>query len=65
MLDPIVDEVRKVRMEHTNKFHGDLKAICADLQSIQEISGHKVVSLRPVKVDASLEQEEHPMRCAG
>jgi len=45
MKDTIVDEVRKHRMEHTKKFHGDLAAICADLQATQASSGHKVVRL--------------------
>jgi len=50
MRDPIVEEVRKWRMEHTKKFGGDLSAICADLRSIQEASGHKVVRLAPRKL---------------
>ena len=45
MKDPIVEEVRKHRMEHTRKFRGDLSAICADLRSIQTVSGHKIVRL--------------------
>ncbi|OHB77126.1 MAG: hypothetical protein A2Z34_06310 [Planctomycetes bacterium RBG_16_59_8] len=49
MKDPIVEEVRKHRMEHTKKFGGDLAAICADLRSIQTSSGHKVVRLAPKK----------------
>jgi len=49
MKDPIVEEVRKNRMEHTRKFRGDLPAICADLRSIQIASGHKVVRLSPKK----------------
>ena len=49
MKDPIVEEVRKHRMEHTQKFDGDLSAICADLRSIQIASGHKVVRLSPRK----------------
>ncbi len=47
MKDPIVEEVRKHRMEHTRKFHGDLAAICDDLRAIQRASGHKVVRLPP------------------
>jgi hypothetical protein len=43
MRDPIVEEVRKHRMDHTRKFNFDLAAICNDLKSIQETSGHKVV----------------------
>ena len=46
MKDPIVEEVRKYRMEHTRKFGGDLAAICADLRRIQNASGHKVVRLK-------------------
>jgi hypothetical protein len=49
MKDPIVAEVRKHRMEHTKKFGGDLAAICADLHSVQKISGHVVVRLEPRK----------------
>jgi len=47
MKDPIVEEVRKHRMEHTRRFGGDLTAICKDLRAIQETSGHKVVRLPP------------------
>lgn len=49
MKDPIVEEVRKHRMEHTKKFKGDLTAICADLRSVQKASGHLVVRLEPRK----------------
>jgi hypothetical protein len=49
MKDPIVEEVRKYRMEHTRKFRADLAAICADLRSIQNESGHEVVRLPPRK----------------
>jgi len=50
MKDHIVEEVRKYRMEHTQKFGGDLSAICADLRSIQYASGHKVVRLPPKRL---------------
>ena len=50
MKDPIVEEVRRHRMEHTRKFRGDLSAICDDLRSIQSTSGHKVVRLSPKKL---------------
>jgi hypothetical protein len=45
MKDPIVEEVRKHRKEHTQKFHGELSEICADLRRVQESSGHDVVRL--------------------
>ena len=51
MRDPIVEEVRKYRMEHTHRFQGDLSAICADLRSIQVASGHKVIRLAPRKLE--------------
>ena len=51
MKDPVVEEVRKHRMEHTRKFRGDISAICADLRSIQSASGHKVVRLAPRKLE--------------
>ena len=53
MKDPIVEEVRKYRMEHTRKFKGDLAAICADLRAIQDSSGHEVVRLRPRRLEAT------------
>ena len=49
MKDLIVEEVRKHRMKHTQRFRGDLVAICADLRSVQVSSGHKVVRLAPRK----------------
>ena len=53
MRDPIVDEVRKHRMEHTQKFRGDLSAICADLRRVQVASGHEVVRLAPRKLEST------------
>jgi len=51
MKDPIVEEVRKYRMEHTQKFRGDLSAICANLRHVQIASGHKIVRLTPRKLE--------------
>jgi hypothetical protein len=51
MKDPIVEEVRKYRMEHTRRFGGDLSAICDDLRAIQNASGHEVVRLTPRKLE--------------
>lgn len=63
MNDPIVEEVRRHRMEHTRKFGGDLAAICADLRAIQIASGHEVVRLPPKRVEptrASRQRERTP-----
>ncbi len=47
MDDPIVEEVRKARQDHANKFNYDLSKICKDLKKIERKCGHKVVSLPP------------------
>ena len=63
MKDPIVEEIRKYRMEHTRKFNFDLEAICKDLRSTQKTSGHKVVRLAAKKIDptrGSLEKSSPP-----
>ena len=54
MKDPIVEEVRKYRMEHTNEFQGNLSRICADLRGVQITSGHKVVRLAPRRLEPTL-----------
>lgn len=64
MKDPIVDEVRKYRMEHTRKFLGDLSAICADLRIVQTTSGHKIVRLAPRKVQPTT-QSGRPRKLRG
>jgi len=50
MKDPIVEEVRKARWEHAQRFGFDLRAICEDLRKIQNSCGHPVVSLPPRKL---------------
>jgi hypothetical protein len=49
MKDPIVEEVRRYRMEHTREFGGDLNRICEDLRRFQQESGCQVVR-RPPKL---------------
>lgn len=53
MRDPIVEEVRRHRLEHTRKFRRDLSAICADIRSVQTVSGHKIVRLTPRKMEST------------
>jgi len=50
MSDPIVDEVRRHRMEHTPEFKCDLKAICEDLRRKQALSNRQVVRLPPKRL---------------
>jgi hypothetical protein len=57
MNDPIVDEVRRHRMEHTRKFGGDLKLICEDLRRIQRESGYQVVR-RPPKLLSPVKESQ-------
>jgi hypothetical protein len=64
MKDPIVDEVRKYRMEHTRKFKGDLSAICTDLRDVQVSSGHRVVRLAPRKLEPT-KQSSRPRKLGG
>ena len=58
MRDPIVEEVRKHRMEHTRRFRSDLSVICADLRSVQIASGHKVIRLTPRKLKSTIERRQ-------
>ena len=59
MKDPIVEEVRKYRMEHTNKFQGNLPTICADLRDVQIASGHKVVRLAQRRLEPRQASRPH------
>jgi len=45
--DPIVEEVRKSRHKHAEKFNFDLHRIFEDLKSRQNETNHKIVSLPP------------------
>ncbi len=45
--DPIVDEIRRIRQEHTDRFGGDLHAICEDLRRLERESGRRYVSFPP------------------
>lgn len=53
MKDPIVEEIRRYRQEHAQRFQLDLAAICADLRKIQQQCDHPVVTLPPKKLNRS------------
>ena len=55
MTDPIVNEVRQFRMEHTRKCNSDLVLICQDMRAIQARCGHKVVRLPPKRLQPTTE----------
>jgi len=50
MTDTIVEEVRRVREEHAQRFDYDLKAIFADIKKQQEKSGREFVRLPAKRV---------------
>jgi hypothetical protein len=52
MNDPIVEEIRKHRDNHAKKFNYNLDAICADLMERQKSSGHRLVRLKPRRLNA-------------
>jgi len=47
MIDPIVEEVRKARRRHAQRFNFDLHAICKDLKKKEKNCGHPIKSLPP------------------
>jgi hypothetical protein len=47
---PIVDEVRRYRIEHTRQFNSDLHEICEDLRKLESTLGDRVVGLEPGRV---------------
>ena len=44
--DPIVEEIRAIRRKHTDKFDGDVQAICKDFRKRQQESNRKIVTFR-------------------
>ncbi len=56
MRDPIVEEVRQVRIRHAKRFNYDLKAIFADIRKQQEESGHCYISFPPKRIVVSSEK---------
>ena len=50
--DPIVEEIRQYRQEHSEKYDYDLKKICEALRSRQTVSKKKVVSRGPRLVNS-------------
>ena len=45
--DPIVAEIRRYRMEHTEKYGHDLKRIWEALKEFETKSGYEVVHRKP------------------
>jgi hypothetical protein len=51
MIDPIVDEVRRVRDAHAAMFNYDLDAIFHDIKEQEKLSGLKFVSYPPRRAE--------------
>lgn len=51
-IDPIVEEVRKVRDEYAARFNYDLEAILEDLKKREESSGRRIVRYDPRRLKA-------------
>ncbi len=64
MKDPIIEEVRRHRMEHTRKHGSDLSSIRADLREVQERSGHRIVRLPPRRIEPT-SHSSRPRKLGG
>lgn len=53
MKDPIVEEIRKFREEHSKLFRNNIDAICKDLCQHQIKCGHRLVRFKPKKILAN------------
>jgi hypothetical protein len=49
-MDPIVEEVRRVRQEYAKQFGYDLRALAADLRKHEEHHSERLVSFPPKHV---------------
>lgn len=57
MKDPIVEEVRAHRMEHTLRFGGDIARICEDLRASQKAGDYQVVRLPAKRIRSAAPPE--------
>lgn len=55
MKDPIVEEVRQIRDDHSKRFNYDLDAICEDYMRHQSFAGTKLVRLKPKAANKRLQ----------
>jgi len=53
MKDPIIEEVRRIRDEHSKLFDYDLDAICEDYKSHQNKIKNRLVRLKPKLIKAN------------
>ncbi len=53
MKDPIIEEVRRIRDEHSKSFNYDLDAICESYKTSQKKLKHRLVRLSPKLLTAN------------
>lgn len=59
-LDPIVEEVRKIRDEHAARFNYDIDAIFEDFKRFEKELGIPLVSLAPKRISGSGKAADAP-----
>ncbi|MEW6233891.1 MAG: hypothetical protein AB1656_00760 [Candidatus Omnitrophota bacterium] len=57
MEDEIVEEIRRYRDAHAQKFNYDIDAICEDFMASQFHSGHPVVRFEPKKLASKAKEQ--------
>lgn len=57
MIDPIVEEIHKIREEYAEKFDFDVDAMFEDLREKQSNSDRKIVTLAKDKEPATKEKQ--------
>jgi len=60
MKDPIVEEIRRIRDEHSKLFNYDLDAICEDYKTRQNKTTKRLVRLKP-----KLLSQRQPLQIRG
>lgn len=65
MKDPIVEEVRQIRNDHSKRFNYDLDAICEDYKVHQALVSERLVRLKPRPANNRLQPTaQSAARCA-
>ncbi len=65
MKDPIVEEIRHFRDEHSKQFNYDLDAICEDYELHQIEAGSKLVRLKPKAANKRINADHFTRRSAA
>ncbi|MBF0227967.1 MAG: hypothetical protein HQK76_21205 [Desulfobacterales bacterium] len=54
MKDPIIEEIRRIRDEHSKQFNYDLDAICEDFKQHQvKLKKSRLIRLKPKVIEAN------------